>query len=166
MAMDQAQRSRRPETRSKMQTAATVVAVAFILVGLLGFVPGITSDFDEMTFAGHESGALLLGVFEVSVLHNLVHLLLGVAGLVLARTWSSARAYLLGGGVLYLVLWVYGIATDHNSDANFVPLNDADNWLHLGLGIGMIALGALLGRYAIHTGTGAMGTPASARTPI
>jgi len=34
------------------------------------------------------------------------------------------------------------------SSANFVPLNAADNWLHLGLGIGMIALGMLLGRRA------------------
>ena len=40
-----------------------------------------------------------------------------------------------------MVLWVYGLVIDLGSDANFVPLNDADNWLHLGLGLGMIALG-------------------------
>jgi Domain of unknown function (DUF4383) len=45
--------------------------------------------------------------------------------------------------VVYLVLWVYGLVVDQASDANFVPLNTADNWLHLVLGVGMIALGVL-----------------------
>jgi hypothetical protein len=81
----------------------------------------------------------------VSILHNIVHLLFGVAGLALARSWDGARAYLLGGGAIYLVLWVYGLVVDHDSSANFVPLNDADNWLHLLLGLGMVALGLLLG---------------------
>lgn len=48
--------------------------------------------------------------------------------------------------MIYLVLWLYGLAVDKNSGANFVPLNTADNWLHLGFGVGMIALGVLLAR--------------------
>ena len=64
----------------------------------------------------------------------------------MARSRSGARAFLIGGGLIYLVLWIYGVAVDHESSANFVPLDTADNWLHLGLGIGMIALGAALGR--------------------
>ncbi|MEJ7690552.1 MAG: DUF4383 domain-containing protein [Nocardioidaceae bacterium] len=48
-----------------------------------------------------------------------------------------------GGGVIYLVLWIYGLLVGQESNANFVPLNTADNWLHLFLGIGMIALGVL-----------------------
>lgn len=100
-----------------------------------------------MTFAGHESGAHLLGIFEVSILHNIVHLLFGVAGLGLARTFTAARQYLIVGGVIYLVLWLYGVLIDHHSPANFVPVNNADNWLHLGLGLGMLVLGlALAGR--------------------
>lgn len=69
-----------------VQLAATVVAAVFLLVGLLGFVPGITTEYDGMTFAGHHSTAMLLGVFHVSILHNIVHLLFGIVGLVLART--------------------------------------------------------------------------------
>jgi hypothetical protein len=129
-----------------VQTAAIAVAATFLLVGILGFIPGITTDYDLMTFAGHESGAKLLGVFEVSILHNLVHLLFGVAGLALARTVSNARLYLIGGGAVYLVLWLYGLVIDHDSAANFVPVNGADNWLHLFLGLGMIALGLLTTR--------------------
>ncbi|KOV83339.1 membrane protein [Nocardia sp. NRRL S-836] len=117
-----------------------------MLVGILGFIPGITANHDQLTFAGHEAGALLLGIFAVSVLHNLVHAAFGVAGLLLARTAGGARLFLVGGGVIYLVLWLYGLVIDHNSAANFVPVNTADNWLHLGLGLGMVASGALLGR--------------------
>ncbi len=115
----------------------------FILIGVLGFIPGITTNLDQLEFAGHESGAELLGLFQVSVLHNIVHLLFGVVGLALARSVSGAVRFLIGGGVVYLVLWVYGLLVDHGGDANFVPFNDADNWLHLGLGVGMIALGLL-----------------------
>lgn len=82
----------------------------------------------------------------MSILHNVVHLLFGVAGLALARRWGWARAYLLGGGAVYAVLWVYGMAVGHDHDANFVPLNDADNWLHLGLSVAMIGLGLALSR--------------------
>jgi 4-hydroxybenzoate polyprenyltransferase len=131
---------------SLLQKAAMVVAAVFLLVGVLGFVPGVTSDYDSMEFAGHESGAQLLGIFGVSVLHNLVHVLFGVAGFALARSWEGARAFLLGGGVIYLVLVVYGLLVDRHDEANFVPLDAADNWLHLVLGLGMLGLGLALGR--------------------
>jgi hypothetical protein len=130
--------------RSAAQTAALVVSAVFLLVGVLGFIPGVTSDFDAMRFAGHDSDAKLFGVFQVSVLHNIVHLLFGVAGLILARRASTARAYLIGGGAIYLLLWLYGLIVDHGSGANFVPFNSADNWLHLLLGVGMLAVGSLV----------------------
>ena len=53
---------------------------------------------------------------------------------------------------MYLVLFIYGLVRDHDSSANFVPVNDADNWLHLGLAVAMIALGAALGRSREDTG--------------
>jgi hypothetical protein len=138
---------KRPDgaSRTPVQLVAMIVSAVFLLVGVLGFIPGITTDYDTMQFAGHESSAMLLGIFQVSILHNIVHLLFGVVGLAMARSAAGARAYLIGGGLIYLVLWIYGLIVDHGSDANFVPLNDADNWLHLGLAIGMILLGLVLG---------------------
>jgi len=126
-----------------VQLAAAAVGTVFLLVGVLGFIPGITTHYDSMTFAGRESGAELLGIFGVSVLHNLVHLAFGLIGLVMIRTGQTARAFLVGGGVVYLLLWVYGLLIDMSSSANFIPVDDADNWLHLGLGVGMVALGFL-----------------------
>jgi hypothetical protein len=135
-----------------VQKAALAVGAVFLAVGVLGFVPGITTNYDQLTFAGHHSDAALLGIFNVSVLHNLVHLAFGVAGIALARRFNGARSYLIGGGVVYLVIFIYGLVIDHDSAANFVPVNDADNWLHLGLAVAMIALGAALGRTREDTG--------------
>ncbi|MFG1715247.1 DUF4383 domain-containing protein [Micromonospora sp. NPDC049203] len=130
--------------RPAVQKVALAAAALFALIGVLGFVPGITTHYGELTFAGHHSGAKLLGVFQVSVLHNLLHLLFGLVGLVMARRLAGARVFLAGGGTLYLVLWLYGFAVDRDTAANFVPVNDADNWLHLFLGFGMLAAGLLL----------------------
>jgi hypothetical protein len=133
-------------TRTDLQKAAMAVGAVFLLVGILGFVPGITNHYSDMSFAGHHSTAKLLGIFQVSVLHNIVHLLFGAAGIAMARQPRTAYLFLVGGGVIYLVLWLYGLIIDKDSSANFVPVNTADNWLHLLLGLGMIALGVLLSR--------------------
>ena len=133
--------------RHPVRTAAAVVGAVFVLTGIAGFIPGVTTNYDQMAFAGHESEALLIGLFQISILHNLVHLGFGIAGLLMSRTRSAARTYLIGGGAVYLLLWVYGlIFAEDMTAANFVPMNNADNWLHLGLGLGMIALGVLLTR--------------------
>ncbi len=133
-----------------VRSMAGLVGAVFLLVGILGFIPGITSNYDSLSFAGHESEAKLLGLFQVSILHNIVHLLFGVAGLAMAKATKSATTYLIGGGIIYLVLTVYGFIVGQNSAANFVPVNTADDLLHLVLGVGMIALG-LPGRRAVDT---------------
>src|SRR3712207_1147344 len=128
--------------RTLAQTLALVFGIVFLAVGILGFIPGITSNYDEMSFAGSGSDAELLGIFQVSILHNIAHLLFGV-GILLARDHDSARTYLLGGGVIYAVLFIYGLFVGGNDDANFIPMNGADDVLHLILAI------AFLGAYFV-----------------
>lgn len=125
-----------------MQLVAALVGVAFLVVGVLGFVPGITTHYSDLSFAGHDSGAKLLGIFQVSILHNIVHLLYGVVGVGLAKTADGARRFMLGGGVVYLALWVLGVL----GGGDWIPVNTADNWLHFVLGIAMVAGGFVLGR--------------------
>lgn len=131
--------------RTSVQTFALLYGVVFLLVGIAGFIPGITTNYGSLQFAGHESGAMLLGIFQVSWLHNIVHLLYGAAGLALARSAGGARHFLLWGGIVYLVLWIYGLVIQKESAANFVPLNTADDWLHFVLGVTMVGL-SFLGR--------------------
>ncbi len=132
--------------RTLAQTLALVFGIAFLGVGVLGFIPGITSDLGDIKFAGNDSPSELLGIFQVSILHNIVHLLFGIAGIAMARTWESARTYLLGAGIIYAVLFVYGLFVGADDDANFVPMNTADDWLHLFLGV------ALLGSWFVSRG--------------
>jgi arginine exporter protein ArgO len=132
--------------KTNLQKAAQAVGAVFLLVGVLGFVPGITSNYEALSFAGHDSEALLLGIFQVSILHNIVHLLFGAAGILMSRTNTQARSYLLYGGIIYLILWLYGLIIGQDTPANFVPVNTADNWLHFVLGVAMIALAILLAR--------------------
>lgn len=125
---------------------AGLVALTFLAVGIAGFIPGLTQDYTRLHFWKGDSQAQLLGLFETSTLHNLVHITFGVAGIVLARGAATARWYLLGGGAVYLGLWVYGLAIDKGSSANFAPLDRADDWLHFLLGVLMVALGLLATR--------------------
>jgi hypothetical protein len=127
-----------------VQGAALLVAGGFLLVGLLGFIPGVTTDYDLLEWAGHHSGAKLFGVFAVSVLHNIVHLAFGIIGVVMARSYAAARAYFLGGGLVYLGLWLHGLLIEQGAPTNFIPVNGADNWLHFGLGMAMVLLGLTL----------------------
>jgi hypothetical protein len=132
------------EPMTKLQKAAGGFALVFTLIGILGFIPGITTNFEGLELAGPESEALLLGVFQVSILHNVIHLAFGLMGMAAATTIRGARLFLVGGGALYGVLWVYGLVVDLDSAANFVPLNTADNWLHLFLAVAMIGTGLAL----------------------
>jgi len=124
--------------RTPVQNVARLVGVVFLLVGVAGFIPGITTNlYDGLDFAGDDGTAKVLGLFEVSVLHNLVHGLFGLAGLALAKTASGARTYLIGGGAIYVLLTVIQAI----GAGDWVPLVGADIWLHLALGVGMIGLG-------------------------
>ncbi len=129
-----------------IQKTALVVGIVFLLVGIAGFIPGLTHSAEHLAGAGTHSEALLLGVFQVSVLHNLVHLAFGVAGVAVAARAKASRAYLIWGGVVYFVVWLYGLFAVGNDQLNFLPVNDADNWLHLVLAIGMVLLGVFINR--------------------
>ena len=123
-------------SRLRPEPAARAAGGILLAIGLLGLVPAVTSGWSKLAFAGRGSDARLAGVFQVSVLLDLVHVLLGAAGLVLAGTAELAHRYLVGAGIVLLALWALGVA----KTGGWVPLDLADNWLHLGLGAALLAL--------------------------
>lgn len=133
-------RAEKPPHRSLAQIFAFIFGAAFLLAGIGGFIPGVTTPFDELRFIGTDSESELLGLFRVSVFHNIVHLLFGV-GIIAAARQRWSLAYLIGGGLAYGVVTVYGFLIDETSDANFLPINTADNFLHVALSTGLLGAG-------------------------
>jgi hypothetical protein len=127
-----------------VQGAALFVGTGYLILGALGFLPGVTTHHGTLQWAGHGSDALLFGVFAVSGLHNVVHLVLGAAGMVCARTYAASRAYLLAGGITLLGVCIYRAASGNGGIAGVFPLNGADNWLHVTLGAVMLILALTL----------------------
>lgn len=129
-----------------IQKTALIVGIVFLLVGIAGFIPGLTHSAEHLHGAGADSEAHLLGVFQVSVLHNIVHLAFAIVGIAVAVNARASRLYLILGGLMYLIVWLYGLIAVGNDQLNFLPVNNADNWLHLGLAVGMVLLGVFVNR--------------------
>jgi hypothetical protein len=125
-----------------VQHAAATIGAVLGLLGLLGFLPGLTVHIEDLTVAGERTTTLLFGLFAVSVVHNVIHLGLGVAGLAMATSPRLARWYLLAGGGVHLLIALAGLTPA----AELFPLNTADIWLHLVLGAMMAGLSLLPGR--------------------
>jgi hypothetical protein len=100
-----------------VQKLAKLFAIVFVLVGVLGFVPGITTD-------GH-----LLGIFEVNTLHNIIHLATGLVAFWAANSVSNSRLFFKVFGIVYLLVTVLGFM--QGGVLGLIDTNMADNLLHL-----------------------------------
>jgi hypothetical protein len=115
-----------------VQRVAQILGIVFILVAIVGFFsPGGRSM---------DMNGMMLGMFPINLLHNCVHLLLGVWGVLAARSWAGAKQYATVTGVLYLLLAVVGFVSPNGF--NLVPLGGSDIWLHAVLGIVLVYFGA------------------------
>jgi hypothetical protein len=111
---------------------ALVFGIVFIIVGAAGFLPGVTlmgphthPDVKVLSFFGYE-----LGLFPVNILHNGVHLLFGIWGLLAYKTLAAAKTYAKSVAIIYLVLTVAGLIPGLNTLFGLVPLFGNDVWLH------------------------------------
>ena len=112
------------------------MGAVFVVVGLLGFT--VAGDH---SVAGH-TGGQLLGLFQVNILHNIVHIAVGAAmvAAAIAGTRAAGVANTLIGAV-YLVLGLLGLFITGDNPLNIIALNGADNGLHLVIGAVLVAVG-------------------------
>ncbi|HEX7038106.1 MAG TPA: DUF4383 domain-containing protein [Pseudomonadales bacterium] len=112
---------------------ALIYGIVFIVVGIAGFVPGLLTPFEphHPQLAVDGSAGLLFGLFPVNVLHNLVHLVFGVWGIVAWRSLPRSRFYGQAVAVVYAVFTVMGLIPVLNTTFGLVPLHGHDVWLHL-----------------------------------
>ena len=124
------------EGKTLAQIYALVLGAVLVLVGILGFVV-------EPSFGiGDDAQRGTLIAFDINGWHNVVHLLSGVVGLVMARTAANARLFAIGYGVVYLLVTALGfIVGDGGYLLSIIPINTADNLLHLLIAVSGIAVG-------------------------
>lgn len=107
--------------------------IVYLLVGLLGFLPFVNSAPPAgAPHLGVTAGyGYLLGLFPVNVLHNVVHLLIGVAGIVAYQGYAASRNYARGLAVLYVLLAVLGLFPVLQTTFGLIPIFGNDVWLHV-----------------------------------
>jgi hypothetical protein len=108
---------------------AVLYGIVFLAIGILGFVPGITTPHDHPDVAVRTGLGLVLGLFAVNVLHNIVHIVFGLWGLA-ARSFDAARLYAKAVAIIYALLTVMGFIPGLNTTFGLIPLYGHDVWLH------------------------------------
>ena len=117
-----------------LRKVALIFGIVFVLVALLGmFSPG------GMQMGADPAPGMILGMFGVNLLHNIVHLLVGVWGLVASRTWAGSKMFLSIGGIVYIVLAICGFFIP--TTFGLIPIGGNDIYLHAVLGVIMAGLG-------------------------
>jgi hypothetical protein len=112
---------------------AMILGIAFLLIGVLGFVPPLLIQrehgaHDELRVRAFEG--YLLGLFHVNILHTLVHVLFGVMGIAMSRSYDTARLYARIVAVGYGLLTIMGLVPALNTVFGLIPIHGHDVWLH------------------------------------
>ena len=114
---------------------ALISGVVFVAIGILGFIPVIVNphvmqpDPDLVVSAGY---GYLMGLFPVNILHNLVHLAIGLWGLSALRSFKDALFYCQGLAIFYSLLAVMGLIPALGTTLGLIPIFGNDVLLHLG----------------------------------
>jgi hypothetical protein len=110
-----------------LRIIAVLFGIAFIFAGMAGFLPSFTPN------------GLLLGLFEVDMLHNLIHLVSGVVAIMAATSLRASRLFFRIFGVLYALVTIAGFW--NHGQVYIMHMNMADNFLHLVIAFVMLYLG-------------------------
>lgn len=113
-----------------LQSAAILFGIVFLAVGILGFVPGVTTN------------EMLLGIFHVNAAHNVVHIASGIIFLLCGMASASAsRTFFKIFGLVYALVAIMGFVVGNGLILTLISNNTATTWLHVVLAIAMLYLG-------------------------
>jgi hypothetical protein len=139
----------RVEGLQPVQMLAALVGLAFLMAGIVGYT---RTGFDD--FTGHRH--VFLWGFSINPMHNLVHVVVGLVGLLLATGSGRARTFgwllFLGYGVAFVWgLMVTGVLTSNPiaGIGNPLDLSPADNWLHFGSAVVGLVIAVLPARKSV-----------------
>ena len=115
----------------KTRYFALIVGIIFVLLGILGFVPRLLSlPIDAPILDVNAGYGYLFGLFPINLLHNIVHLTVGILGLLAFRTLSGARLFAQGLTIFYALLAVLGLIPATDTTFGFIPIFGNEVWLH------------------------------------
>lgn len=138
-----------------IRTFALVFGIVYLLVGVLGFIPGLTSHHADMPPITIDSFyGKILGLFPVNILHNIVHLAIGAWGVLSSKSVAASRLFGKGLAIIYGLLAILGLIPGLNTMFGLVPIYGHDVWLH--------ALSALIAGYFGFVARESDGLPAHA----
>ncbi len=113
-----------------VKTAAIIFGIVFLAVGILGFVPGVTTN------------DMLLGIFMVNAAHSVVHIASGIVFLIAGMASAGAsRLWFRIFGLIYALVAILGFMTPSGMLLGMISNNMADTWLHVILAVAMLFLG-------------------------
>lgn len=111
------------------KTAAVVLGIIFIAVGIIGFIPNpLVSD---------------TGIFVTNGVHNLVHILTGGVFLLALLLPGKESLIINTIGAGYVLVSLLGFMTSGDYMLGMIHLNLADKYLHVGLAVAILAVGKL-----------------------
>lgn len=117
-----------------MQTKnfALIIGIIYLAIGILGFVPAFRTipPSHAPHLAMESSYGYLFGLFPINVFHNVVHIVIGIWGLLAYRSFPRARSYAKSLAVIYGVLAIMGLIPGLNILGGYLPLFGHDVWLH------------------------------------
>lgn len=106
---------------------ATLIGVVLVIAGIGGFF--YSSSFGSPGHVGD-----MFGIFAVNGWHNVIHIVTGAIGLLVAGYAARQYALWLGTAYLAIALWGLILGAGH-SILGIVPISTGDNLLHLALGL-------------------------------
>lgn len=134
---------------------ALIFGIIYLLVGILGFVPGLNQHHADLPPIAIDSFyGRLLGLFPVNILHNIVHIAIGGWGILASRSVGASRLFGKAVAIIYGLLAVLGLIPGANTMFGLVPIFGHDVWLHI--------LSALIAGYFGFVARDSDGAPARA----
>ena len=122
---------------------ALIFGILYTLVGVMGLIPGLLRPLSQgnppVTFEVLSGD--LLGLFPVNILHTLVHLGIGIWGIMAYRSFTAARSFAIMTGIAFLGLFLFGLIPGLQTLFGLLPLHGADRWLHLFSGVAALSFG-------------------------
>ncbi|HEX2034259.1 MAG TPA: DUF4383 domain-containing protein [Chloroflexota bacterium] len=114
------------------RTFALVFGAIYALVGLIGFIPGLATPPppDAPGLTADTGYGYLFGLFPINTLHNLVHLVVGLAGIAAYTRMTYARLYAQVVAVVFGLLTLMGLVPGLDTTFGLIPLFGHDVWLH------------------------------------